>query len=240
MSKVRNELRASVTEVPLFGEVPEPFWAAYREDIARCVESERPTPLQLLRAVLRTEGLWALCTYRLGRWVHTRWSRPGLGALARFALALAWFVYSSLEVWVSLLVDIQLHVTAKIGPGLYVGHFKSVHVGPNVRIGRNCNIGQMSWIAAAGPGFSPGAPVIGDRVYVGVGAKVIGPVTVGDDVAIGANAVVFDAVPEMAVVAGNPARIVSMKGSGDFVSARRDAEPARLSARPAPEKRAQA
>lgn len=226
MRTMRNELVTRSGEAPLFGEAPEPFWASYRRDVERCLEpGQRATFVRTVWTVLRSEGLWALFAYRLGRFVHTRREIPGGGFVRRAALALMWTAYCALELWVSLLVDIQLHVTAQIAPGLYIGHFKSIHVGPDVRIGRDCNVGQMSWIAAAGPGFDDGAPVIGNRVYVGVGAKVIGNVRVGDEVAIGANAVVFDDVPDRAVMVGNPAKVVSTRGSGDFISTNVDQAP---------------
>jgi serine O-acetyltransferase len=62
-----------------------------------------------------------------------------------------------------------------------------------------------------------GSPTIGDRVYVGSGARLIGRITIGNDVAIGANAVVTKNLPDNAVAVGVPAKIISYEGSKDFV-----------------------
>jgi serine O-acetyltransferase len=164
-------------------------------------------------------GLWALLVYRLGRWSLARKKAPGAKRSERHLAACAWPFFRAAEVAVSLLFDIRLDVRADIAPGLYIGHFKSIYVGPGVRIGAECNIGQMCFVSAAGPGFPPGTPVVGNRVYLGVGCKVMGPVIVGNDVAIGANAVVLANVPDRAVVVGNPAKVISHDGSGDFIGA---------------------
>lgn len=79
-------------------------------------------------------------------------------------------------------------------------------VNHRVRIGRNCNISHGVTLGQANRGRRTGVPVIGDGVYIGPGAKVVGAVTVGDNVAIGANCVVVDDVPDNAVVAGVPGR----------------------------------
>ncbi len=62
-----------------------------------------------------------------------------------------------------------------------------------------------------------GFPILGDRVYLGAGAKILGPVRIGSDVVIGANAVVIRDVPDKAVVAGVPAKVLNYKGSFDFI-----------------------
>ena len=62
------------------------------------------------------------------------------------------------------------------------------------------------------------SPVIGNRVYVGPGAAILGPVNIGDDVLIGANAVLIDSVSSRAVVVGNPARVISRQGSFQLIN----------------------
>jgi serine O-acetyltransferase len=63
-----------------------------------------------------------------------------------------------------------------------------------------------------------GAPTIGDNVYIGPGARIIGAVVVGNNVAVGANCVVTEDVPDNAVVVGVPARVVSSEGSSGYVN----------------------
>lgn len=101
-----------------------------------------------------------------------------------------------------------LHLcTADIGPGLFIQHGFATIVTAR-RIGADCWINQQVTIGHVGAG----SPVIGDRVRVSAGAKVIGGVTVGNDVVVGANAVVVKDVPDGCTVVGVPARIVKRYG----------------------------
>jgi serine O-acetyltransferase len=98
----------------------------------------------------------------------------------------------------------------EIGPSLYLPHGQVVIDG-DVRIGRGCVINPWVTIGLSGSrrwGFDQRGPNIGDDVYIGTGAKVLGPITVGDGARIGANAVVIDDVPAGATVVGVPARVV--------------------------------
>ena len=81
----------------------------------------------------------------------------------------------------------------------------------------DCNLSQGVTIGIGGRGERRGVPRVGDRVYFGPGAKVFGPIVVGDDVAIGANSVVNRDVPPRAVAVGVPFRVVSLEGSFDLV-----------------------
>jgi serine O-acetyltransferase len=98
-----------------------------------------------------------------------------------------------------------------IDSGLIIPH-GNVVVDGLVRIGRDCVINP--WVTIGlnrrrdTPGFSPRGPIIGDRVFVGSGARILGAITIGDDVRIGANAVVIDDVPDGATVVGAPAKVV--------------------------------
>jgi serine acetyltransferase len=118
---------------------------------------------------------------------------------------------------VEILTGISLPPECEIGPGLYIGHFGPVILNSGVRLGRNCNLSQGVTLGVAGRGTKRGCPIIGDRVYIGVNAVLIGPIEVGNDVAIGAGAVLTKSVAACAVVAGNPACVISHKGSFDFV-----------------------
>lgn len=105
-------------------------------------------------------------------------------------------------------VCIGNHTT--IGPGLYLPH-GNVVIDGIVRIGRQCVIAPWVTIGVNG---SVAGPTIGDNVFIGTGAKVLGGIRVGNGVRIGANAVVLDDVPDGATVVGIPARIVkTVEGS---------------------------
>jgi serine O-acetyltransferase len=100
--------------------------------------------------------------------------------------------------------DIRLELSADIGPGFYIGHFGAIRV-RRCRIGANCSIGHLTIISAAANGRGP---VIGDRVWIGAHAQVVGPHRIGSDVTVGAATVVQGDVPDGVLCLGNPARLV--------------------------------
>ena len=111
---------------------------------------------------------------------------------------------------------IQISPATKIGKGFYIGHWGSIVV--NARsLGDNVNIIQTCTIGVAYRGEHGGIPTIGDNVYIGAGARIFGGITIGNDVAIGVNSVVTRDVPEHAVVAGAPAKVISMNGSEGYI-----------------------
>jgi len=97
---------------------------------------------------------------------------------------------------------------ADIAPGFVILHSLGVVINTNVRAGRNLVIYHNVTLGAE----RHKSPVLGDNVYIGAGAKVIGGVRIGSDVRIGANAVVTKDVPDGATVVGIPARIVRIYG----------------------------
>ena len=112
---------------------------------------------------------------------------------------------------------ISIPYSAHIGPGFYIGHFGGIVVSHRARLGRDVNISQGVTVGLTNRGRRKGAPVIGDRVYLGPGVKVVGAITIGSDVAIGANCVVTDDVPDGSVVVGVPGRVISEDGSEAYV-----------------------
>lgn len=113
---------------------------------------------------------------------------------------------------------IQIPYTTTIGPGFYIGHFGTIVISEYAIIGKNVNISQGVTIGQANRDLRKGVAQIGDEVYIGPGAKIVGAVRIGNNVAIGANAVVTKDVPDNAVVAGIPAKIISMQGSVGYVN----------------------
>jgi serine O-acetyltransferase len=108
--------------------------------------------------------------------------------------------------------------TTSIGPGLYIGHFGGVVISPHAVLGANVNIAQGVTIGAASRGARKGAPTLGDRVWVGASAIIVGKVVIGHDALIAPGAYVnFDVAP-MSVVLGNPGKVVSMSGSAGYVN----------------------
>ena len=94
------------------------------------------------------------------------------------------------------------------GPGLCLVHRGTVVVSPLAHVGANCRIHPSSSI-----GDYNGAPTIGDNVYIGPGAKLYGPIVIGSNVAVAANAVVNTSVPDDCTVGGIPAHLLSNTGS---------------------------
>ena len=82
---------------------------------------------------------------------------------------------------------ISVPFETSIGSGFYIGHFGGIVVNEKSVIGRNCNISHGVTLGEANRGEKKGCPVLGDNVYVGPGAKIVGAVRIGNDVAIGAN-----------------------------------------------------
>lgn len=134
---------------------------------------------------------------------------------------LKWLVYIPFARWMlkryRYKLGISIRVDSPIGPGLYVGHFSGIFISDLSPIGRNCNISQGVTIGHANRGPRKGVPTIGDNVYIGPGAKVFGRVRIGNNVAIGANAVVTRDVPDNAVVGGSPARIINHDGADAYL-----------------------
>ncbi|SLK05423.1 serine O-acetyltransferase [Novosphingobium mathurense] len=105
-----------------------------------------------------------------------------------------------------------------IGPGLFINRFGGIYINGDAVIGANANLTHGMMLGQANRGSRAGSPVLGDRVFIGAGAKIIGHIHLGDDCAIGANAVVTKTVPEKGVVGGNPGKLISEKGSEGYVN----------------------
>ena len=119
--------------------------------------------------------------------------------------------------WLNMVLwQVQIADNATIGPGFCISHGE-VMIAGEVKVGRNCTFNPWSGAGLihkrrmAHPWDGLVGPTLGDNVFVGVGARIMGPITIGDNVRIGANSVVIHDVPADAVVAGIPARILDLK-----------------------------
>jgi len=113
---------------------------------------------------------------------------------------------SALTRW---LTGVDIHPAATLGPGLFIDHATGVVIGETSDIGANVTIYQGVTLGGTSLERGKRHPSVGDRVTIGAGAKVLGPVTIGHDSRIGANAVVVRPVPANTVVVGVPGQIVS-------------------------------
>jgi serine O-acetyltransferase len=178
------------------------------EDLQRYGSGTR----EQLRAAIIFPRLWAIAAYRFSHWAHTS-KMPG------FARRLIMGVSTFLTIWIDVAAAIELPASAEIGAGLFLPHPGYIVVGAGVRIGCHCTLGQGVTIGhrAGGTNSLHESPLIGNRVYVGPGAIIIGPIIIGDDAVIGAGAVVTRSVQPRGVAVGNPARVISRKGSFDLI-----------------------
>lgn len=180
------------------------------------------------RVAVLSSGLWATIAYRLAHFAVTR-VRPA--PLAAFASMVCLLLHRAVQLVTTIDIDHRAHV----GPGLMIPHTGYVVIGPG-RIGRCCTICQGVTLGMAltdgGTASAETAPTVDDRVWIGPGAVLAGPVTVGPDALVGANSVLQRDVPPRGVVLGSPARLVSRAGSFGQVTYRgMDDDQERLDAR---------
>lgn len=144
-------------------------------------------------------GFWALQIYRFG---HLRYRFNN--KIIRIALGL---VHLPLYKIAEMFCGVTIGVSAKIGRRLTIEHSGGIVVHGNAVIGDDCVIRQGVTIGNRRLNAPMDAPILGNRVNVGAGAKILGNVKIGDDAQIGANAVVLSDVPPGAIAAGVPARL---------------------------------
>lgn len=147
---------------------------------------------------LSRQGLGVMLVYRFGRWRYTikqPWLRKPFSLL-----------YRILKLLSQILTGIDLPCEAQVGRRLVIEHFGGIIISGDAVIGDDVIIRNGVTIGLKHTGIA-GAPVIGNRVDIGTGAKLLGPIHIGDDAVIGANAVVLHDVPANALAAGVPAQI---------------------------------
>lgn len=107
------------------------------------------------------------------------------------------------------LTGIEIHPGAQIGKNLFIDHGMGVVIGETAVVGDNCTIYHQVTLGGTGKEKGKRHPTLGDGVLVSTGAKVLGPITIGNGAKIGANAVVLADVPENATAVGIPAKVIS-------------------------------
>jgi serine O-acetyltransferase len=100
----------------------------------------------------------------------------------------------------------QIQPNTKIGKGLYIGHWGPVVINGKAELGDNCTLAHIVSIGQTNRGKRSGCPKIGNKVWIGIGAVVVGKIVIGDNVMIAPNAYVNFDVPSGSIVIGNPAR----------------------------------
>ena len=145
-------------------------------------------------------AVWAIAVHRFGNWLYK--TRPFF--LIRIPLQIVFFfAYMFSEIVMEMSLDPQ----ATIGGGLYIAHIGGIHINPQAVIGSNCNLTHRVTIGTSAMGRQ-GSPVIGDDVYIGTGATLVGKIKIGNGAKIAANTLVITNVPEGATVMGVSGRII--------------------------------
>ncbi|MCC6206683.1 MAG: serine O-acetyltransferase [Gammaproteobacteria bacterium] len=164
-----------------------------REDI-RCVFDRDPAARNTFEVLTTYPGVHAVLMHRLS---HVLWS-SGLKWLAR--------MLSALSRW---LTGVEIHPAARIGRRFFIDHGMGVVIGETAEIGDDCTL--YHGVTLGGTSWERGKrhPTLGNNVIIGAGAKVLGPIIVGDGGRIGSNAVVMKDVPAGATVVGVPAHIAN-------------------------------
>ena len=187
MSEPRTSRRAAGT-----GHRVRRFLRVLGEDL-EAARRRDPAARSRLEVALAYPGVHAVWAYRLA---HRMWREPVLRLPARLVSQLARF-----------LTGVEIHPGARIGRRLFIDHGMGVVVGETAVVGDDVVLFHTSTLGGRSMKRGKRHPTLGDRVVVGAGAKILGPVWVGDDVQVGANAVVVKDVPAGAVAVGVPARV---------------------------------
>ncbi len=169
------------------------LFARFKRDVQAALERD-PAARSALEIFLAYPGLHALWGYRLAHWL---WQQD-FKLVARLVSQL-----------VRGITGIEIHPGACIGCGLLIDHGMGVVIGETAEIGEDVTL--YHGVTLGGTSLHKGKrhPTLGNRVVVGAGAKILGPITIGDDTRIGANAVVVKSVPANSVVVGVPGQNIA-------------------------------
>lgn len=112
----------------------------------------------------------------------------------------------------------QILGRTRVGDGLYINHIGSIVINPDAVIGSNVNLTTGVIIGEAQRGEKKGSPIIGNRVWIGANAVIVGSVKIGNNVLIAPNAYINFDVPDNSIVIGNPGKIIaSERATDDYI-----------------------
>jgi serine O-acetyltransferase len=171
---------------------------AIRQDIRAAKERDPAVP-STLQVIFAYPGVHAIWGHRISHWLWNRGARVAARVFAELT---------------RILTGVEIHPGAVLGSGLFIDHATGVVIGETAEVGDDVTIFHGVTLGGTGADTGKRHPTIGDRVIVGAGAKILGPIKIGDDSRIGANAVVVKEVPSSSVVVGVPGQIISRAGPG--------------------------
>lgn len=164
---------------------------------AKNIRSKDPAARSLAEVMLLYPGFHALIFYKASHFLYRK---------KRFFLA------RMVSQWGRGFTGIEIHPGATIGSGLFIDHGLGVVIGETAEIGNNCTIYHQVTLGGTGKDHGKRHPTLGDNVLVGAGAKVLGPVTIGNNTRIAAGSVVLQSLPCNCTAAGIPACVVRRDG----------------------------
>lgn len=144
------------------------------------------------------QGFWVMLVYRFGRWRYT--IKP---IILRKIFSI---IYKIVYKFIQIITGIELPCEVEIGDDFIIDHFGGIVISGYAKFGHRCRI-RNGVVVGLKDVNNPVAPVIGDDVDIGAGAKVLGNIKIGNRVSIGANAVVLCDVPDDCIAVGVPASI---------------------------------
>ena len=172
------------------------MWAEIKQDL-QAVFDRDPAASSTLEVILSYAGFHAILAYRVAH----RLKVHDIPIVPR--------VISQLARWVT---GVEIHPSAKIGTGFFIDHGMGVVIGETAEIGDYVTLFQGVTLGGTGKERGKRHPTLGNHVVVGAGAKILGGITIGDNVKIGANSVVLKHVPPDSTVIGVPARVIKTQG----------------------------
>src|SRR6266513_3609747 len=167
-----------------------------RDDLAVVFQRD-PAATSRLEVILTYAGFHALAAYRLAH----RLEAWGVPFLPRVISQVARFI-----------TGVEIHPAAHIGRGFFIDHGMGVVIGETSEIGNYVTLFQGVTLGGTGKERGKRHPTLGNHVVVGAGAKILGGITIGDNVKIGANSVVLTNVDANSTVIGVPARVIKTQG----------------------------
>lgn len=166
-----------------------------KEDI-QVIYDKDPAATNIVEVVLCYPGLHALISYRFAHRLH-KWHIPLIPRVISYITRI--------------ITGIEIHPAARIGRRFFIDHGEGVVIGATTIIGDDVLIYQQVTLGGTGKGQGKRHPTLENGVIVGAGAKVLGNITLGRNVRVGAGSVVMEDVPEHSTVVGVPGRIVQRK-----------------------------
>tara|TARA_R100001369_G_scaffold11984_2_gene25794 strand:+ start:43 stop:594 length:552 start_codon:yes stop_codon:yes gene_type:complete len=183
------------------------MFSKFKKDLGKYKDYSNTNSLVLL---LTQQGLWALFVYRISNSIYI----SKMPNVFRRVLLIPCLIAQK---WIEILTGISLPYSAIIGERFYIGHFGGIIINAQAVIGNNCNISQGVTIGVSGTKQKRGVPILGDNVYIGANAIVVGEISVGDGAVIGANSLVTKDVLSNTTVLGVPALKINDHNSNGYI-----------------------